>query len=131
MQRLDLSEDEDLRSKDSHYPSLSLTTSPAKQKTTQESPSVQKMESYFCENIISFALISSVSYETLKDKGKICNLVVIQSGRTSGKDRVGFGLKAKVRKILKLPRVSLFYFAKHQDGLYTHGATNDHYWIVV
>lgn len=76
---------------------------------------------YFCEDITRFATCSSVTYEWIKETAKECNLVVVQSGRDSQKDRLGFGLKTHVRKVLSLPRNSLFKFGKGKDGLYICG----------
>ena len=76
---------------------------------------------YFCENITDFAKSSYVDYEWIKETAKKCHLVVMQSGRDSQNDRLGFGLKRHVRQVLKLPRKSLFKFSKNKDGLYTCG----------
>ena len=75
VQRLDPSDESDEEYVDStskEYPSLSTTNVSLKMKSnkskTVKSPSVQDVETLFCENISTFVLLSSVTYENLKEK---------------------------------------------------------------
>ena len=116
--------------KKDQFPSLSMSVvldpsedNPETVETVESVP--MRTNNLFCEDITNFATSTSVTYDWIKQEAKDHNLVVIQSGRDSGQDRVGFGLKMKVRKTLNLPRTSLFKFAKRKDGLYTYGSTNE------
>ena len=113
------------------YPSLSVTNERVvpRSKARSQSVSSRRVSIDDCfttnEDITSFTTSRVVTYEWLKEKARR-ELVVIQSGRDSMGERLGFGLRGKVRTILNLSRVSLFKFGKQKDGLYSCG-TISHY----
>ena len=108
------------------YSSLSVSTV-VKQKSKSKTVGTISVHhtDYFCEDITRFATCSGVTYEWLKETAKTCHLVVMQCGRGSQNDRLGFGLKRYVRKLFQLPRSSLFKFGKGKDGLYSCGSSNE------
>ena len=74
-------------------------TPPTKEITTEELHEIVR------EDIMEFATTTFVSLPDIKEEARNFNLVVIQSSRRGGCDRVTFGLRSKVRKVLSLSKV--------------------------
>ena len=60
----------------------------------------------------------------IKEDAKRFDLVVVQSCRRVQCDRVSFGLRHEIRKLLKLPKRGLFCFNKNKQGLFSCGVNN-------
>ena len=71
-----------------------------------------------------FVTTRYTSLMDIKEEDKNFDLVVTQAGRRGQSDRIAFGLKSKIRKVLGLSKQNLFTFNKNKNGLFSHGENN-------
>ena len=76
------------------------------------------------EEIMHFVTTRYTSLMDIKEEAKNFDLVVTQAGRRGQCDRITFGLKSKIRKVLGLSKQNLFTFNKNKNGLFSHGENN-------
>lgn len=110
----------------SEYEPVDLTRTTEVTPTKEITPSTkdittEQLQEIVNEDIMEFATTTFVSLPDIKEEARNFNLVVIQSSRRGGCDRVTFGLRSKVRKVLNLPKRSLFTFNKQKGGLFSYG----------
>ena len=86
--------------------------------------STERLHEIRDDDIMEFATTAFVSLLDIKEEAKNFNLVVIQSSRHGECDRVTFGLQTKIRKVLDIPKRSLFTFNKQKGGLFSYGPKN-------